>query len=125
MKDINKTLKELKIEDFIWIVYLFIAGLALFSNFLERKAILNNDGLAKKEYKTINICLLSVGFFIYLYFLIVAYQDVKEVNSNVTLKELIVKNARFVACALFIVGSVITILCEINSDEDTDINLFA
>ena len=85
MKDINKTLKELKIEDFIWIVYLFIAGLALFSNFLERKAILNNDMLAKKEYKTINICLLSVGFFIYLYFLIVAYQDVKEVNSNVTL----------------------------------------
>ena len=85
MKDINKTLKELKIEDFIWIVYLFIAGLALFSNFLERKAILNNDMLAKKEYKTINICLLSIGFFIYLYFLIVAYQDVKEVNSNVTL----------------------------------------
>lgn len=125
MKDIQKTLNELKIEDFIWIVSLFVAGFAILSNKLERDAILYHNQKAKKEYKTINITLLIIGFFIYLYFLLLAYSRIKEITPETTMKNVILSNAKFLAASLLIIGAVIAILVEIASDDDTGIDLFA
>lgn len=123
MDKVTKTLHELDIEDLIWIIYLFISALAIYSNHLERIYVTKHDVLAKKKYKTINISILSIGFFIYLYFLILAYQKCKEKNDRTTLKDNFIKDANLIASILLIIGAIITLLSEILSGDDTDIDL--
>ena len=43
--DVFARLKRLKNEDFIWIIYFFIAAFAIFSNKLEREYVLNNNNI--------------------------------------------------------------------------------
>ena len=123
MDKVTKTLHELDIEDLIWVIYLFISALAIYSNYLERIYVTKHDVLAKKKYKTINISVLSIGFFIYLYFLILAYQKYKEKDNRTTLKNILIKDARLIASILLIICAIITLLSEIMSDDDTDIDL--
>ena len=123
MDKVAKTLHELDIEDLIWVIYLFISALAIYSNHLERSYVTKHDVLAKKKYKTINISILSIGFFIYLYFLILAYQKRKEKDNRTTLKNILIKDARLMASILLIISAIITLLSEIMSDDDTDIDL--
>ncbi len=123
MDKVTKTLHELDIEDLIWVIYIFISALAIYSNYLERIYVTKHDVLAKKKYKTINISILSIGFFIYLYFLILAYQKYKEKDNRTTLKDNLIKNARLIASILLIISAIITLLSEIMSDDDTDIDL--
>ena len=123
MDKVTKTLHELDIEDLIWVIYLFISALAIYSNYLERIYVTKHDVLAKKKYKTINISVLSIGFFIYLYFLILAYQKHKEKDNRTTLKNILIKDARLIASILLIICAIITLLSEIMSDDDTDIDL--
>lgn len=123
MDKVTKTLHELDIEDLIWVIYLFISALAIYSNYLERIYVTKHDVLAKKKYKTINISVLSIGFFIYLYFLILAYQKYKEKDNRTTLKNILIKDARLIASILLIISAIITLLSEIMSDDDTDIDL--
>ena len=123
MDKVTKTLHELDIEDLIWVIYIFISALAIYSNYLERIYVTKHDVLAKKKYKTINISILSIGFFIYLYFLILAYQKYKEKDNRTTLKDNLIKNARLIASILLIICAIIALLSEIMSDDDTDIDL--
>lgn len=123
MDKVTKTLHELDIEDLIWVIYIFISALAIYSNYLERIYVAKHDVLAKKKYKTINISVLSIGFFIYLYFLILAYQKYKEKDNRTTLKNILIKDARLIASILLIISAIITLLSEIMSDDDTDIDL--
>ena len=123
MDKVAKTLHELNIEDLIWVIYIFISALAIYSNYLERIYVTKHDVLAKKKYKTINISILSIGFFIYLYFLILAYQKHKEKDNRTTLKNILIKDARLIASILLIICAIITLLSEIMSDDDTDIDL--
>lgn len=123
MDKVTKTLHELDIEDLIWVIYIFISALAIYSNYLERIYVTKHDVLAKKKYKTINISILSIGFFIYLYFLILAYQKYKEKDNRTTLKNILIKDARLIASILLIISAIITLLSEIMSDDDTDIDI--
>ena len=54
MKDISENLKELEIEDFIWIISLFSACFALLSNKLEKDYLYTHNLSKEKEYKTKN-----------------------------------------------------------------------
>jgi len=125
MNDINKTLKELNTEDIIWIISIFTAAFAIISNKLEKEYICTNNLKKKKEYKTINITLLSVAFFIYLYFLLLTYSRVKNLTPQTPLKKVNLTHANFIATALFVTGSIISLIVEILSDDDTDIDLQA
>lgn len=49
-KDINEKLKQLKIEDFIWIIYIGIIFMSWYANSLERKYFIYNDIKSKEKY---------------------------------------------------------------------------
>ena len=49
MDDINQRLKELKIEEFVWIIYIFIIFLSFYANKIERNYFLTNDNYNKKS----------------------------------------------------------------------------
>ena len=71
-------LQRIRNEDFIWIIYFFIAMAAIISDKFERDFALTNDPNSQKKFKTINITVLTIAFFIYLYFLLINYSDVRE-----------------------------------------------
>lgn len=114
--NIGVKLSRLNREDFIWIIYLFIALFALLSDKYERDYLLHNNLVSHKKFKTINITILIVAFFIYLYFVLINYEDIKSLRCNITKKEVITHHASLVAALLFLVGGLISIWVEINRD---------
>ena len=113
MEDVLESLKELNIEDKIWITYFFLAGFAIYSNHLERISVLNQDRSARLQYKTINITLLSIGFFIYLYFFVLAYKHLKELSPNASPRQILTGNTQFLATVFLLTGSILILLTEI------------
>ena len=63
--DINNKLKEIKIEEFIWIVYIGIIILSFYSNNLEKKYFLFNDLISKEKYRKIMILIFSILIIVY------------------------------------------------------------
>lgn len=76
-------LQELRADDYIWYIYIFIVFAALLSNNLERSYVYTKDKDEFTSYHIINIIVLTLAFFIYLYFLkISAVQYHKKRNFN-------------------------------------------
>ncbi len=123
MNKVTETLKEIRIEDWIWITYLFLASFALIANFFERDYLLKGNKLSKKVFKTINIAIFITVFFVYIYFVLLTYSRFKEREQHTTIKSMIITNANFIAACLFLIGGLIYILTEIASDDETDVDV--
>ena len=54
-EEIINRLKQLDIEDFIWIIYLGIIVLSYYSNSIEREYFLTNNSNSKEKYRKIMI----------------------------------------------------------------------
>ncbi|MBD9075142.1 hypothetical protein EGP91_04025 [bacterium] len=120
MKDISENLKELEIEDFIWIISLFSACFALLSNKLEKDYLYTHNLSKEKEYKTINITLLVIAFFIYLYFMMLNYKRIKR-NTHQSFKQMRINNANFLAATLIVLATIIYIMTSILSTNELEI----
>ena len=80
--EVNNRLRELKIEDFIWIIYVAIIYLSWLSNHIERKYFLNNDLKAKEDYRKIITIIFSILVVIYVYFLLESIKDLKDLKNT-------------------------------------------
>lgn len=120
MKDISENLKELEIEDFIWVISLFSACFALLSNKLEKDYLYTHNLSKEKEYKTINITLLVISFFIYLYFMMLNYKRIKR-NTHQSFKQMRINNANFLAATLIVLATIIYIMTSILSTNELEI----
>lgn len=120
MKDINENLKELEIEDFIWVISLFSACFALLSNKLEKDYLYTHNLSKEKEYKTINITLLVIAFFIYLYFMMLNYKRIKN-STHQSFKQMRINNANFLAATLIVLATIIYIMTSILSTNELEI----
>ena len=58
--EIYNRLKQIKIENFIWIVYIGIIVLSFYSNKLEKDYFLFNNLLAKQKYRKTLILIFSM-----------------------------------------------------------------
>lgn len=67
--ELNDKLKQLKIEDFVWLVYLGIIFLSWYSNQLERDYFINHNLKSKEQYRRIMIFIFFVLCIAYFYFL--------------------------------------------------------
>lgn len=78
--DLNKKLKELKIEDYIWVVYIGIIILSWYSNNLERKYFVHNDLISKEKYRKVLVLIFSILLVVYIYFLKSSVDDIKNIK---------------------------------------------
>ena len=120
MNDTVEKLKRLQIEDWIWIIYVFVAIFAIVSNYFERKYELTKIKEYHQKFKTINIILFTVAFFIYLYFEVLNYEDINEYKENTTKKEVLTRQASFVASTLFLIGGIIYLVVEITTATEVE-----
>lgn len=117
-------LKRLREEDFIWVIYFFIVMGAIISNYYEKQFLYTNDYTKQKKFKLINITIFWVAFFIYLYFVLINFEDIKNLRKEASKKEVLTSQASLIAALLFLVGGIIQIFVGIFQDTpDEEIGL--
>lgn len=109
-KDIKK-LEELRIDDFIWGIYIFIVVMALISNAIERSSVYTKDPKDIQDYHSINIFLFVIAFLIYLYFL-------KTQSEHFTEKKDLSTCLSLIATILLVISGSLFIIAEIRSTND-------
>ena len=120
--DIEERLKELKIEDFIWIIYIGIIALSFYSNYLERKYFIFNDIVSKNKYRNIIILIFSILLIIYSYFLKDAYDGLKKIKKSDSKKYIILHFSSFIASLLITISGVIFLIIAF-FDEELNVEL--
>ncbi len=119
--NIGIKLKRLKNEDLIWLIYFFIVIGALMSNEYEKNYLLTGDSSNQKRFKILNITIFCVAFFIYLYFVLLNYEDVQTLRKDASRKEVLNVHIGLISSILFLVAGALAIVGEINRggpDED-------
>jgi len=119
---LEKKLKQLKIEDFIWVIYIGIIILSWYSNNLERKYFICNDIESRKKYRKIMIFIFSILILVYLYFLKDSYNDIKNLNIIDSKKTKNLIYLSFIASFLIAISGVIFLYIAIE-DEDLNVEL--
>ena len=119
---LNKKLKQLKIEDFIWVIYIFIIFMSWYGNSLERKYFIYNDLESREKYRKNLIFIFSILLVIYIYFLKDSYDDIKDLKLSDSQE---VKNLTVLSFfgSLFIVISGIIYLYIAFKDEEINVEL--
>ncbi len=85
--DLKEKLKQITIEDYIWIIYLGIIFLSWYGNSFERKYYKNNDLNSKNKYQNITILIFSILIIVYLYFLKNSISDIKSIKPYYSKKK--------------------------------------
>ena len=117
---IDEKLRQIRIEDFIWVIYIGIITLSYYSNFLERKYYVFNDLESKDKYRNIIILIFSILLIVYFYFLYDSYKSVKDLKSFDSEKKKRLVYLSFLASLLiFISGSIFLYI----AFTDTDLNV--
>ena len=120
--EVNKKLRQLKIEDFVWVIYIVIIFMSWYANSLERKYFVYNDLKSKDDYRRIMILIFSILVVIYLYFLKDSFDDFKNLKPYDSLQK---KNLIFLSFvgSLFVAISGLIFIYIIIVDEQIDVEI--
>lgn len=122
MREMLDRLEDIKIENFVWIIYIGIIILSWYANNKETKFILYNDEKAKKEYQNLMILIFTILVIIYAYFTKDSYDDLMNLNESDTEKKKILHLASFIGSFLVLISGFIFLGIVIVDDEiDTEI----
>lgn len=119
-KEIDDKLKQLNIEDFIWVIYIGIIALSYFSNYLERKYYVFNDLDSKNKYRNIMILIFSILIVVYFYFLYDSYKSINDLKCGDSEKKKRLLYLSFLASLLIFISGIIFLYIAIS---DTDLNV--
>jgi len=116
-------LKDIKVENYIWIIYIGIIVLSWYANSKEKDFIINKNENSKKEYQALMILIFTILLFIYYYFTIDSYDDVRELTSLDSKKKIVLRYASFVGSFLILISGIIFLIIAILDDNiDTEID---
>ena len=120
--ELFKKLNQLKIEDFIWVIYIIIIIISWYSNTLERKYFVYNDLKSRDKYRKVMIFIFSILIIVYLYFLKDSFDDIKNLSYYDTEEKRNLTYLSFIA-SLFIAISGFIFLYIAIKDEKLDVEL--
>ena len=122
MENVSNRLKEIRIENYIWIIYLGIIFLSYYSNSLESDYLINNNYISKDKYKSIMTFIFAILVLVYLYFLIDSYGGIKDIDINNMSEKDVLSIFSFVASSLVFISGLIFLYISIK-DKDMNIEL--
>ncbi len=122
MNDKLDRLNDIKVENFIWIIYIGIILLSWYANSKEKNFILYNDNKSKKEYQGLMILIFSILLIVYLYFTKDSYDDIKKLSKYDSKKKRDLTYASFIGSLLITISGIIFLTIAITDDNiDTEI----
>ena len=121
---VNREIERINIENIIWLIYFFLIGFSIYSNYLETKYLNEKDLAAREKFRTINETIFFIILLIYLYFLYLNWQDITSLNFTSSLNKVKLTTYSFIASILFVLAGIITlyVACNIKVlDNETEI----
>jgi TRAP-type C4-dicarboxylate transport system permease small subunit len=122
MNDVSNRLNEIKIENYIWIIYLGIIFLSYYSNSLEKDYLLNNNYISRETYRYIMIIIFTILVLVYLYFLVDSYNGIKNIDINNMDETDRLSLLSFIGSLLVFISGIIFLYIAIN-DKDINVEL--
>ena len=120
--ELSKKLNQLKIEDYIWLIYIGIIFTSWYSNTLERKYFVYNDLKSRDKYRKVMIFIFSILIIVYLYFLKDSFDDIKNLSYYDTEEKRNLTYLSFIASLLIAISGFIFLYIAIK-DEGIDVEL--
>ena len=117
MNDKLKRLEDIKIENIVWIIYIGIIILSWYANSKEKKYLLYNDLLSRKEYQNLLILIFTILVIIYFYFAKSGYEDILNLTSYDSPKKQMLTKFAFISSFLILVSGIIYLILAILDDE--------
>ena len=114
---LENKLKELLIEDKIWLIYVGIIFLSWYSNNLERKYFVFNDQKSKQKYRNIMIFIFTILIIVYFYFFKQSVIDIKNIKSTDSNKKKTLTYLSFYASLFILVSGLIFLYIAIEDDN--------
>ncbi len=121
-KEVNNRLQELKIEDYIWVIYIGIIFMSWYANSLERDYFKNNNLKSKDRYREVMISIFIILLIVYLYFLYSSYKDLKNLKPNDSEKRKRLVMLSFLGSLLIVISGIIFLYIAF-TDEDLNVEL--
>ena len=118
--DIEEKLRQIRIEDYIWVIYIGIIALSYYSNYLEKKYYVSGDLFSKDKYRNIIILIFSILLIVYFYFLYDSYKSVSDLKSSDSEKKKRLVYLSFLASLLIFISGAIFLYIAFT---DTDLNV--
>lgn len=115
-------LKDIKAENYIWLIYIGIIILSFYANSKEKEYILYNDFKSKKEYQNLLITIFSILLVIYYYFAKNGYDDLINLDENETDKKKFLTLLSFIGSALILISGIIFLGIAI-VDDNIDVEI--
>ncbi len=111
-------LKTIKIENYIWILYIFIIIICFYANDQEAKYYKYNDLIAKEKYYYANIIVFSLVFIVYLYFFISSLNSISKLDSTSSKEKVFYERLNLLGTSFILIAGFIYLYIAI-----TDTNL--
>ena len=115
-------LQDIRIENYIWVIYIIIIFISWYANSKEKKFILYNDEASRREYQNLLVLIFFILLIIYYYFTKSSYDDLNELTINDGNKKIILTYASFIASLLIFISGMIFLTIAI-MDEEIDVEL--
>ena len=122
MEDRLDKLNDIKIENYIWVIYIFIIILSWYANSKEKNFLINQDEKSRKEYQNLLILIFTILIIIYYYFAKSSYDDIKKLKINDTNKKKLLTYMSFLGSFLVLISGIIFLTIAIN-DENLDVEI--
>lgn len=117
MNDRLDKLKDIEIENKIWILYIGIIILSWYANSKEKTFLLHNDEKTKKEYQNLLILIFSILVIIYYHFAKDSYDKLININEFDSDKKKHLLYLSFIASFLILISGIIFLNIAIQDDQ--------
>lgn len=121
-KETEERLKQIKAENYVWVIYIFLIILCFISNYYEKNYFLTNNQISKEKYRNILIFIFSVALLVYTYFLYDSYQDYKNLSIYDNKKKKDFTKYSLIGSILIFIAGAIFLYIAIN-DQDIEVEL--
>ena len=121
-EELNKKLKQLSTEDFIWLIYLGIIILSWYSNTFERKYFIYNDRQSKEKYRKLTMLIFTILIIVYAYFLKDSYEEIKSLKPYDSERKKTLTYLSFLGSLLIAISGAIFLVISI-LDESIEIEI--
>lgn len=121
MKEKLDRLNDIKTENIIWVIYIFIIVLSFIANNYETNYIKYNDNKSKDDYRNLMLLIFSILVIVYFRILKDSLRDVKK-TSYLNNKVSKLNKLSFIGSLLVFISGVI-FLYIIYNDTDIDVEI--
>lgn len=122
MREMLDRLEDIKIENFVWVIYIGIIILSWYANSKEVNYLLYNDEESRQEYQNLLILIFSILFIIYFYFAKDSYKNYLNLSIYDSEKKKQLTFASFIGSLLILISGVIFLyIAIVDENIDTEI----